>query len=622
MDRDLPSARKIFRSSLSAIRLFFVPIVTWNLAIVAITTVILVPVFSSILSAGFLRGQVFVIGHTDLLSFVSRPDGVAYVILAIALALTASVMRFSGVHRIAMDARDGHRPTIFRTFFGVIRDAPVLGSLCVMVSVLGIVTLLPLFLGVWIIYQRTLGEFDINYYLSVRPPEWNTALLMVGGWVLIWAAVVIGPVGRTLLALPIAITERLPARKAFIESWRRSRPHGRRLAATVIITIVVVIVARLVVDAAFVWGARSIVRATVSVSDGLRVVAVISGALFLVSIIVDTIVSLLGFSFASLVLVNCYRLDPVLVRNAEKPTRVRPKTTSRLRTVRRWLRPGRVVVISLALVLFGFWAGSFLLASMPDPSGVAISAHRTGPPPAPENTLSALEAAIAAGADFTEIDVQLTADGVIVVVHDADLMRVARDPRRVAAARYEDLVDLVQIPDDGSPPSERRIARLGDVLERSRDRIGVMIELKYYGFDPRLAEAVADEISAYDMEDQVVVMSFYRAGLEQIRERLPDVPLGFLSTAAIGEIGRVPVEFIAAAHQSVNRAFVRSLRRHGRELHAWTVNDPQLMIDLIETGVDGLITDAPATAVRIRDELAELTPAERLLLRFGVGSIR
>lgn len=622
MDRGLPSPLKIFRTSLSAVRLFFVPIVTWNFAIIAVTTVIILPIFSSVLSAGFLRGQVFVVGHTDLLSFVSRPAGVVYVILAVALTLTASVLRFSGIHRIVMDARDGHRPTLFRTFFGVMRDSPVLGSLCVMVTVLGIGTLLPLFLGVWIIYQRTLGEFDINYYLSVRPPEWNTALLMIGGWALIWTALVIAPVGRTLLALPIAITERLPARKAFVESWRRSRPHGRRLAVTVIITIVTVIAARLVVDAAFVWGARSIVRATVSISDGLRVVAVVSGALFLVSIFVDTVMSLLGFSFSSLVLVNCYRFDPVLARNAENAARKRVKTTSPLRVVWRWFRPGRVVAISLALVLFGFWAGSFLLASMPDPSGVVISAHRTGPPPAPENTLSALEAAIAAGADFTEIDVQLTADDVIVVVHDADLMRVARDPRRVATARYGDLEDLVQIPDDGSPPSERRIATLGDFFERSRDRIGVMIELKYYGFDPRLAEVVADEIQAYDMQDQVIVMSFYRAGLEQIRVRLPDVPLGLLSTAAIGEIERVPVEFIAAAHQSINRAFVRSLRRHGRELHAWTVNDPQLMIDLMETGVDGLITDAPATAVRIRDELAELTPAERLLLRFGIGSIR
>ena len=73
-----------------------------------------------------LRGQVSAVEHTDLLLFLSGPAGIAYAILAPALTLTAAVMRFSGIPRILMDARDGHEPTIFRTFLGMARDASVL----------------------------------------------------------------------------------------------------------------------------------------------------------------------------------------------------------------------------------------------------------------------------------------------------------------------------------------------------------------------------------------------------------------------------------------------------------------------------------------------------------------
>jgi len=139
---------------------------------------------------------------------------------------------------------------------------------------------------------------------------------------------------------------------------------------------------------------------------------------------------------------------------------------------------------------------------MPEVEPVLISAHRAGPPSSPENTISALQKTIESGADYSEIVVQLTRDNVPVLVHDADLMRVADDPRRITHSDYMDIREVVQQPDDGSPPEARQLATPGEFLERAENNIKLMIELKYYGRDPLLAERVIREVREMGMENQ------------------------------------------------------------------------------------------------------------------------
>lgn len=80
----------------------------------------------------------------------------------------------------------------------------------------------------------------------------------------------------------------------------------------------------------------------------------------------------------------------------------------------------------------------------------------------------------------------------------------------------------------------------------------------------------------------------------------------------------MPGDFLAVSRQTANAAFLRRAARQGREVHVWTVNQKQDMIDLIVMGVDGLITDDPALAVQVREELQNMSAVERLLLRWIV----
>jgi len=120
-----------------------------------------------------------------------------------------------------------------------------------------------------------------------------------------------------------------------------------------------------------------------------------------------------------------------------------------------------------------------------------ITAHRGFSKVAPENTLSAIRKAIEAGADWSEIDVQETADKVVVVLHDRDLMRLAGDGRRLADLRYDEL-EKIDVGSRFSPAfAGERVPRLEDVIDTARGHMKLNIELKYYGPDPRLAHDVA-----------------------------------------------------------------------------------------------------------------------------------
>ncbi len=121
------------------------------------------------------------------------------------------------------------------------------------------------------------------------------------------------------------------------------------------------------------------------------------------------------------------------------------------------------------------------LEGVSDPPDFLVIAHRAGPHNAPENTLLALDRAIAAHANVAEIDVQRTRDGIVVVNHDADLMRTARDPRTIAGTDYAAFAGVRQGADDGSPPEDRRLARFDEFLDRAQGRIDLAVELKYDG---------------------------------------------------------------------------------------------------------------------------------------------
>ncbi len=247
---------------------------------------------------------------------------------------------------------------------------------------------------------------------------------------------------------------------------------------------------------------------------------------------------------------------------------------------------------------------------------VSITAHRGSSLRAPENSLSALRAAITDGADIAEIDVQETADGAVVVIHDTDLRRIAGDLRGIWEVSSAELATL----DAGSwfrPGfANERIPTLQQAIRLVRGRMRLNIELKFNGHDERLVERVVEIVRREGFTEEAVITSLDYRALQHVRSVTTAIPVGFIVASTVTNITNLAVDFLAIDRRLATPSFVRAAQRAGKQVHVWTVNDRATMQSLIELGVDNIMTDDPAMLRDLLAERAALSDPEKWLLTF------
>ncbi|MER3410629.1 MAG: glycerophosphodiester phosphodiesterase [Thermoleophilia bacterium] len=210
-----------------------------------------------------------------------------------------------------------------------------------------------------------------------------------------------------------------------------------------------------------------------------------------------------------------------------------------------------------------------------------VIAHRGASWDEKENTLAAFERAIADGADFLELDVQVSADGALVVFHDLDLDRLTP---LTGPLRRRSMAELAEV---GIPTLEQ-------VIELARGRIGIMAELKSAHLYRRhgLVERTVALLSGED-----VVVSFQRRALLQARRLRPE--LHVLQHVGLGVSIRTAARYAWAVgfwDARVTRRGIARAHAFGLLATVYTVNDERRMRELAALGVDGIFTDRPGVA--------------------------
>ena len=240
--------------------------------------------------------------------------------------------------------------------------------------------------------------------------------------------------------------------------------------------------------------------------------------------------------------------------------------------------------------------------------------HR-GSGAAPENSLTAIRQAIAAGADYAEIDVQRTVDGAVVVLHDGDLMRLGGDPRKVGDITLAELktVDIGTLKDAAF--AGEHVPTLQEVIDEARGKLKLNIELKYNRPDSLLVPEVLRIVRENGLVDQSTITSLDYGALEDVERRAPEFRTGMIVTKSVGVPAKLPVDFLSVNQAATNAKLVERTQRQGKEVHVWTVNTRDDMVRMIELGVDNLITDNPGDAVAVRQERAAMSTAEKMALR-------
>ena len=225
-----------------------------------------------------------------------------------------------------------------------------------------------------------------------------------------------------------------------------------------------------------------------------------------------------------------------------------------------------------------------------------VIAHRGASAYAPENTMSAFELALRQGADMIELDVQRSADGILVIFHDDTTERWDGRKRLATACTLAELQTL----DIGGA----RIATLAEVCAFAREHsMPLNVELKGLGFGAEVAQMLRAE----RVEDLVLISSFVEAALMEFAAASPTLPRAYLmGTETYNPAVRVREGWPFSALQRTGSEawhpayelplltwLIPRVRKAGFQVNVWTVDDVAWMRKLLALGVEGIITNTP-----------------------------
>lgn len=461
-----------------------------------------------------------------------------------------------------------------------------------------------LWCGRWV-YDLILNDWDINYYLSNQV---SSIWYAVGLLILVSFPVVVLVVrywANWWLALPLSLFQNCSQWQLF----KQARRLSQTIYAYIFIGHVAWIFGRVMVAATF---AASFLFALDPIlnwatSDQERNSWLIFAGLLLIG--VGLLLSFIDrFIYAScqyyVLRLQTKRLK--LVNEQERFVGLQQNTQRR-----RLLGTAMIVLVSIA-AFNGFSDVRHFVHHLQTDASSYVTAHRAGGFKHPENSEAGIQYSISLGIQSTEIDVQLTKDGQIIVFHDRDLGRMVGSPLIVEASTYAEIrqayVDRSQVP----PPL------LAQLLDDYANDIEFNIELKRYNTSLALASAVAALLPNYQ---QAMIVSSLDVDLlahmmRALEDKRPEqLRYALIYAANFGEVAlEREVDMLMVSSQWLTAWRIIEIQQRDQEVLVWTINTPAAMQRLFLLGVDGIITDEPKLALEAKRSIDEMDFSDRALL--------
>ena len=231
-------------------------------------------------------------------------------------------------------------------------------------------------------------------------------------------------------------------------------------------------------------------------------------------------------------------------------------------------------------------------------------AHRGASGSAPENTLAAFKKAIKIGVDAVELDLHGSADGEVVVIHDASLDRTTDHGGHVNQTSLE----TIKQADAGgwfAPEfTGERVPTLAEALECIGKETIAVLEIK----DPLIAEAVVANVHETQSLNLTVIISFYTSVLQTVRALEPRIPTGWLignhnnhvpPEQLCQQLGELGSSLLNVNHRLITAEFAYEIRRRGIALWCWTVDNLARMREMKTLGVQGITSNYPERFVEV-----------------------
>lgn len=567
------------------------------------------PVMALILAFILLRAGHVAVSNQDIIGFLLTPWGVLYAAVLAVLATFLHLLEHAGllaVAALAWGTPSDNRWNLRRPLSAVPYLMWQVGRLGVAKICCLCVAFAPFVALACLTYFLLLTRYDIYYYLNSRPTAfWLAAGI---GTVIGIGAGVLGMVlfVRWSLAVPLVVLEGRPGAGALAASRQLVNGAAWSIGTILIGWLLLMLGLGAVALAGFRWFAAIVLLQLGNNS------LLLLGALLIVQEVLLAVMSFLSAAGLALIVRRIFWLrrshQPVSVADDRStPTSPEIPATAGWPRTALWVSAA-VVVIS---PLFMWAALAHKVARRPT---VLVTAHRGLAKHAPENTLIALQKAIDVGADYAEIDVHQTRDGVVVLLHDRDLRRVAGDSRRLDQLTFAEVREL----DVGSwfaPEfAAQRTPTLVEAIELCRGRIRLNIELKVFGAPEPLAQAVAQIVREQHFETQCIVTSLSHEALIEVRRHAPDLPVGLIVGQSIGDVNRLQVDALSVRADHLSDAMIRAAHLQSRQVMVWGMDGERQMLRQLQRGVDNLITSDPEPALQLRDRWQAYSDSERLAI--------
>jgi glycerophosphoryl diester phosphodiesterase len=586
------------------------PMVLYTLVVWAGSSVVLIPLTAWVLDhlAGF--GDV-IVGNYSIHLWLLTPKGIAYLMLAGSVFLFTVILHATGLFQI-VDSSRRESLTVRQVLCGIVASLRGLLRLSLALFVVSLPFGVLLAAGPGLAFLLLLSEHDINYYLTNQPTEWVLAIVLSALWVVPVVCGIVVLLLRWIYALPAWLDGHRPLWRALPASWRATDRQFWLLFRVAVSCLCAWLVATVLSELCLYGLAKHVLLRH---GDSLRWMVGVVSTYLVATVIVDAVLAFLGMAWGVSVWMLCYRQGVGEGRGHQFPVET-SRVFRPLATARRLFQL-RILLPAIAVLAVGSWGLSlwFFGQEISEKRPLVI-AHRAGAADAPENSLSAMRKVLNDGAaDIVEIDVTLTRDGELVVAHDRDLMKQAEDPRVIAETDFADLVN-VDIGRMFDPDFEgERLGRLDDFLGLAEGRLPMIIEFKH-GDGTNLVEKAIAAVRVRGMEDEVIFMSLELDEVRKVQQLAPEIRVGYFASVEMGDLTELNVTCLGAKDRMVEKRFVADVQEKGMQIYSWTVDDPLRMVELIEAGVDGIITNDPVLAAKVIDKVYDLSPPTRVLLRF------
>lgn len=586
----------------------------YQIAFFTVSVIVLSPVSSLIYTFLIKSSGQTSITNEYVISYIFSLKGGLTLSVWIIITFFLIFTEQSGIILICSKARIQKKAGIVEAMTSALRKIPIILILGANLFLRFAIFSLPFLAILGITYFTILTDYDINYYYVRRPPAFWISI-SIGGLSLIGHLILtLKYLTRWIFILHLTLLENEPVDGVFRRSGELVQGVGMQILKILILWIVCIWAFITVTTTGYAY-INSFILGIIGSSP--KIAIPIMSFLYIFDFIFSTLLILLVSPVFSIVLTQLYyrRLHttelivPEDVKSESNLSEENPSYFRLFQKVTPWVVTAMILI---SVVTLGF----FLAAGIHKLDRVEVTAHRGSSTRAPENTLSAIRQAITDQSDYAEIDVQETLDGVIVVLHDSDLMRVTGEKLNIWETTFAEVREL----DAGSWFSPEfageKIPTLEEAIAVAQDRIKLNIELKFYKHNQKLTERVVSIIRSENFADQCIITSMNYQELLKVKELYNRIKVGFIFFEAIGSVFDFNVDLFSIFRNKATASFISKAQKREKEVHVWLVNTPVAMEHFIYLGVDNIVTDYPAKLVSILKRRSEMNEIDRLKENF------